>query len=78
MRTETQSGSIKDNYAVFLKDQISEFNRLDKEAQEVGQLWNLKYTIYSRNLFVSFPKSERFSEICSHIFSVRLTYVAIT
>jgi hypothetical protein len=35
MTAETQSGSIKDNYETFLKDQISEFNKLDKEAQEV-------------------------------------------
>jgi hypothetical protein len=35
MTTEAQSGSINTNYAEFIKDEISEFNKLDKEAQEV-------------------------------------------
>jgi hypothetical protein len=35
METEAQSGSIDENYATFIKDELFKFNELDKDAQDV-------------------------------------------
>jgi hypothetical protein len=40
METEIQSGSIDENYAMFIKDELFKFNELDKDAQDVKK-WKI-------------------------------------